>query len=66
MASHPETKIDCSKVYVKRSTFASAEHEFDGAFAAVPFKKGACVRACVRDVLLRQVLHGRVAHSKHI
>jgi hypothetical protein len=45
MASHPETKIDCSKVYVKRSTFASAEHEFDGAFAAVPFKKGASVRA---------------------
>jgi hypothetical protein len=36
----PESKIDCSKVYVKRSSFATADHEFDGAFAAVPIKKG--------------------------
>jgi hypothetical protein len=41
MASHPDTKIDCSKVYVKRSSFATTETEFDGAFAAVPIKKGA-------------------------
>jgi hypothetical protein len=40
MASHPDTKIDCSKVYVKRSSFATTETEFDGAFAAVPIKKG--------------------------
>jgi hypothetical protein len=40
MASHAETKIDCSKVYVKRSSFATNENEFDGAFAAVPIKKG--------------------------
>ena len=40
MASHPDTKIDCSKVYVKRSSFATTEAEFDGAFAAVPIKKG--------------------------
>mmetsp|Transcript_5949 Transcript_5949/g.12198 ORF Transcript_5949/g.12198 Transcript_5949/m.12198 type:complete len:82 (+) Transcript_5949:317-562(+) len=42
MASHPETKIDCSKVYVKRSTFSNEKTGmFDGAFAAVPFKEGA-------------------------
>jgi hypothetical protein len=43
MASHLETKIDCSKVYVKRSSFATTEAEFDGAFAAVPIKKGVFV-----------------------
>jgi hypothetical protein len=43
MASHPDTKIDCTKVYVKKSTFSNEETgEFDGAFAAVPIKKGAC------------------------
>jgi hypothetical protein len=41
MASHPETKIDCSKVYVKQSTFSNeATGMFDGAFAAVAFKEG--------------------------
>ena len=41
MASHPDTKIDCSKVYVKKSTFSNEETgEFDGAFAAVGFKEG--------------------------
>jgi hypothetical protein len=41
MASHPDTKIDCSKVYVKKSLFSNAETgEFDGAFAACPIKKG--------------------------
>ena len=41
MASHPETKIDCSKVYVKQSTFSNeATGMFDGAFAAVAFKGG--------------------------
>lgn len=41
MASHPETKIDCSKVYVKKSSFSNeTSGEFDGAFAAVPIKKG--------------------------
>merc|ERR1719384_860239 len=41
MASHPETKIDCSKVYVKQSTFSNeATGQFDGAFAAVSFKAG--------------------------
>lgn len=41
MASHPETKIDCSKVYVKKSTFSNERTgDFDGAFAAVAFKAG--------------------------
>lgn len=41
MASHPETKIDCSKVYVKQSTFSNeATGMFDGAFAAVAIKEG--------------------------
>lgn len=42
MASHPDTKIDCSKVYVKKSSFSNEQTgEFDGAFAAVDIKKGA-------------------------
>lgn len=41
MASHPETKIDCSKVYVKKSSFSNEQTgDFDGAFAAVPIKEG--------------------------
>uniref|UniRef100_A0A7S0KYB2 SET domain-containing protein n=1 Tax=Asterionellopsis glacialis TaxID=33640 RepID=A0A7S0KYB2_9STRA len=41
MASHPDTLIDCSKVYVKKSNFSNVETgDFDGAFAAVAFKKG--------------------------
>lgn len=41
MASHPETLIDCSKVYVKQSTFSNDDTGyFDGAFAAVDIKKG--------------------------
>mmetsp|Transcript_26298 Transcript_26298/g.53385 ORF Transcript_26298/g.53385 Transcript_26298/m.53385 type:complete len:90 (-) Transcript_26298:1360-1629(-) len=41
MTSHPDTKIDCSKVYVKKSTFSNEETgDFDGAFAAVAFKEG--------------------------
>lgn len=41
MASHPETVIDCSKVYVKRSNFSTEETGyFDGAFANVQIKKG--------------------------
>jgi hypothetical protein len=43
MASHPDTKIDCSKVYVKLSSFASEGNEFDGAFATVPIKKGSVI-----------------------
>lgn len=40
MASHKDTKIDCSKVYVKTSSFATKDNQFDGAFAAVPIKEG--------------------------
>jgi hypothetical protein len=40
MTSHPDTKIDCSKVYVKTSSFATPDNQFDGTFSAVPFKKG--------------------------
>jgi hypothetical protein len=41
MASHPETKVDCSRVYIKKSLFSNAETgDFDGAFAACPIKKG--------------------------
>ena len=41
MTSHPDTKIDCSKVYVKKSTFSNEETgDFDGAFAAVAIKEG--------------------------
>ena len=36
-----ESKIDCSKVYVKKSSFSNEETgDFDGAFAAVAFKAG--------------------------
>jgi hypothetical protein len=39
--NHPETKIDCSKVYVKQSTFSNEQTGmFDGAFAGVAFKEG--------------------------
>ena len=41
MASHAETKIDCSKVYVKQSSFSNEQTGmFDGAFAAVDIKEG--------------------------
>jgi hypothetical protein len=41
MDNHPETKIDCSKVYVKQSSFSNEKTGmFDGAFAAVAFKEG--------------------------
>jgi len=40
MASHKDTKVDCSKVYVKSSTFSTPDNQFDGAFAAVPIKEG--------------------------
>ena len=43
MASHPETKIDCSKVFVKQSSFSSEQTVFDGAFAAVAIKEGELV-----------------------
>ena len=49
MTSHPDTKIDCSKVYVKKSTFSNDETgDFDGAFAAVAIKEGECVLESVR------------------
>ena len=36
-----ENKVDCSKVYVKKSTFSTeTTGEFDGAFAAVDMKAG--------------------------
>jgi hypothetical protein len=42
MASHPDTKIDCSKVYVKKSSYSNEKTgEFDGTFALVAMKKGA-------------------------
>ena len=41
MTSHAETKIDCSKVYVKQSSFSNEQTGmFDGAFAAVDIKEG--------------------------
>ncbi len=41
MSPHPDTKIDCTKVYVKKSSFSNEETgDFDGAFAAVAFKEG--------------------------
>ena len=44
MASHPETKIDCSKVYVKQSSFSNEQTGmFDGAFALVDIKEGELV-----------------------
>jgi hypothetical protein len=47
MASHPDTKIDCSKVYVKKSSFSNEETgQFDGAFAAVDIKEGRCDWEC--------------------
>ena len=48
MASHPETKIDCSKVYVKKSSLISeSSGDFDGAFAAVPIKAGTFGSCCM-------------------
>ncbi len=36
-----ENKIECSKVFVKKSSFSNEETgEFDGAFAAVDIKEG--------------------------
>jgi hypothetical protein len=47
MTSHPDTKIDCSKVYVKKSSFSNEETgDFDGAFAAVAIKQGELCRKC--------------------
>eukprot|EP00978_Attheya_sp_CCMP212_P027449 scaffold91900_cov59-Attheya_sp.AAC.10 len=44
MTSHADTKIDCSRVYVKKSSFSNEETgDFDGAFAAVPIKAGELV-----------------------
>mmetsp|Transcript_8332 Transcript_8332/g.11962 ORF Transcript_8332/g.11962 Transcript_8332/m.11962 type:complete len:154 (+) Transcript_8332:67-528(+) len=44
MTSHADTKIDCSKVYVKQSSFSNEETGmFDGAFAAVDIKEGELV-----------------------
>jgi hypothetical protein len=41
MTTPAESKIDCSKVYVKKSTFSNEKTgDFDGAFAAVPIKAG--------------------------
>ena len=41
MTSHSETKIDCSKVYVKQSSFSNVDTgDFDGSFAAVAIKEG--------------------------
>ena len=41
MSAHPENKIDCSKVYVKKSSFSNEDTgDFDGAFAAVAIKEG--------------------------
>jgi hypothetical protein len=52
MASRPDSKIDCSKVYVKRSSFSTEETgDFDGAFAAVPIKNGEIPYCIVADVL---------------
>eukprot|EP00552_Chaetoceros_brevis_P004701 CAMPEP_0197734880 /NCGR_PEP_ID=MMETSP1435-20131217/48_1 /TAXON_ID=426625 /ORGANISM="Chaetoceros brevis, Strain CCMP164" /LENGTH=144 /DNA_ID=CAMNT_0043322321 /DNA_START=12 /DNA_END=446 /DNA_ORIENTATION=- len=48
MASHPETKIDCSKVHVKKSSFSNDQTgDFDGAFAAVDIKKDELIEAGV-------------------
>ena len=36
-----ENKIQCEKVFVKKSSFSNEETgDFDGAFAAVAFKEG--------------------------
>jgi len=41
MSAHPDSKIDCSKVYVKKSGFSNEQTgDFDGAFAAVDIKEG--------------------------
>jgi hypothetical protein len=51
MASHPDTKVDCSKVYIKKSSFSNERTgEFDGAFAAVPIKKGVSVFGLVVSI----------------
>lgn len=55
MASHPDTLIDCSKVYVKQSSFSNEETGyFDGAFAAVPIKEG---KIDVIGQILKNVFH---------
>jgi SET domain-containing protein len=37
------SKVDCSKVYVAKSTFSTEENIFDGAFAKIDIKKGELV-----------------------
>ena len=47
-----ESKIDCSKVYVKKSSFSNDDTgDFDGAFAAVPIKAGKEIQSefCFRE-----------------
>ena len=63
MTSHPDTKIDCSKVYVKRSSFATDDNDFDGAFAAVSLKKGTDHWELVPAVLLQQCVNDRMMES---
>jgi len=44
MSNIADSKIDCSRVYVKKSEFSTEETgDFDGAFAAVAIKKGELV-----------------------
>jgi len=41
MVMPAESKIDCSRVYIKKSSFSNEQTgDFDGAFAAVAMKKG--------------------------
>lgn len=50
MASHPDTKLDCSKVYVKKSSWSNEETgQFDGAFAAVDIKEGMFENGTVKN-----------------
>ena len=45
------SKVDCSKVYVKTSSFSTKSNEFDGAFANTDIKNGELVETGIIRVL---------------
>ena len=52
MVMPAESKIDCSRVYIKKSSFSNEQTgDFDGAFAAVAMKKGEPKQAELSEVL---------------
>ena len=49
--AHPETKVWCDQVYVKQSSKATPDNDFDGAFARKDFAEGELVEHGVMRIL---------------